>query len=104
MQLDPYEAEQMLQNNDNLVILDVREPWKYDTLPRVKGARHLYVADVPTQVEALIPDKNTRVMIYCTAGIKSRHAQQVMQELGYTNVHDFGGLETWWGLLDDFLE
>jgi len=103
MQLDPYETEQLLQNTPNLVILDVREAWKYDTLPRLKAAHHLYVGDVASQIDTLVPDKDTPILLYCTIGVKSHHALRTLQTLGYTQVHDGGGIDTWFGLLDPWL-
>src|SRR6266850_5255537 len=47
------------------VILDARSREKYDEL-HVRGAIHLSFPDIAVEsLKRLIPDKNTRILIYC---------------------------------------
>jgi rhodanese-related sulfurtransferase len=38
--------------------------------------------------------RNTAVAVYCKRGIRARLAQQMLEQLGYTNVSWLGGVET----------
>jgi rhodanese-related sulfurtransferase len=41
-------------------------------------------------------DKNGKYLIYCRTGIRSAEAMQLMQDKGFTNVHDLvGGYNAW---------
>jgi rhodanese-related sulfurtransferase len=41
-------------------------------------------------------DKNGKYLIYCRTGIRSAKAMQLMQDKGFTNVHDLvGGYNAW---------
>ena len=47
-------------------------------------------------VEALIPDKDTPVVLYCGGGFRSALAADNLQKLGYTNVISMdGGMRAW---------
>ncbi|MBF1071757.1 MAG: rhodanese-like domain-containing protein, partial [Solobacterium sp.] len=37
------------------------------------------------------------IMVYCRSGNRRRQAAQKLAELGYTNVVDFGGIQSWQG-------
>ena len=41
-------------------------------------------------------DKNGKYLIYCRTGIRSAKAMQLMQDKGFTNVHDLVGGYTAW--------
>jgi len=42
--------------------------------------------------ETLIPDKEAPVVIYCGSGIRATTCKKVLEEQGYTNVMNAGGL------------
>ena len=60
------EAEFLRMSNDpGTVVLDARSKEKYDLL-HVKGAVNLSFSDITVaRLDELLPDKNTRVLIYC---------------------------------------
>jgi len=35
------------------------------------------------------------ILVYCRSGNRSKQASEVLVELGYTNVKEFGGINTW---------
>jgi len=44
---------------------------------------------------SVIPKKDTLVLVYCRSGNRSKTASQALAELGYTNIYEFGGINTW---------
>ena len=44
---------------------------------------------------AVIPEKSTTVLVYCRSGNRSKTAAAALAKLGYTNVYEFGGINTW---------
>ncbi len=53
------------------VVLDARSRQKYDEL-HVKGAVHLDFSDIAvTSLERLLPDKRTRILIYCNNNFRN---------------------------------
>jgi len=44
-----------------------------------------------------LPDKDQVLLIYCRSGNRSKDASQKLANMGYTNVYEFGGINTWTG-------
>ena len=44
---------------------------------------------------AVIPEKDAVVLIYCRSGNRSKTAAEALAGLGYTNIYEFGGINTW---------
>jgi rhodanese-related sulfurtransferase len=42
-----------------------------------------------------IPDKDMMYLIYCRSGRRSKLAAEILVELGYTNIKEFGGIIDW---------
>ena len=45
----------------------------------------------------LLPDYNKTVLVYCRSGRRSKQAAQKLFDMGYTNLYEFGGINTWTG-------
>ena len=43
----------------------------------------------------VIPDRETPVLVYCRTGRRSREAVRKLEEMGYADVYDMGGLVGW---------
>ena len=43
----------------------------------------------------VIPEKDSTVLVYCHSGNRSKTASAVLADLGYTNIYEFGGINTW---------
>ena len=44
------------------------------------------------KIDALIPDKDAHVYIYCLSGARSKRSAALMGHMGYTHVTDMGGI------------
>ena len=47
------------------------------------------------KAELMLPDKNSRIMVYCRSGKRSRQAAEILDGLGYVSIYDMGGLIDW---------
>ena len=94
-QISQEEAKTIMSTNQNAVVLDVRTQEEYDS-GHIKGAVLLPV-DAITEETAreVIPAKDTQVLVYCRSGNRSVTASKVLAQLGYTEVYEFGGINTW---------
>lgn len=93
-QITQEEAKEMM-DTQNVVILDVREQNKYDG-GHIPGAVLLPVGTIDEAAAAeVIPDKDSTVLVYCRSGNRSKTASSKLAELGYTNIYEFGGINTW---------
>lgn len=90
------EAQQMIEDNKDALILDVRTAAEYES-GHIPNAVNLSNEDIQTGKVDSLKDKSQLIMVYCRSGNRSRQAAQKLAELGYTNVVDFGGIQSWQG-------
>lgn len=94
-QIDHAQAKDMMDEQPNAIILDVREQSEYDS-GHIPGAVLLPVGEINEDNAAqVIPDKGTVVLVYCRSGNRSKKASQALADLGYTQVYEFGGIMDW---------
>ena len=75
------------------VLIDVRsaEEFASGALP---GATLIPHDDIAARITDVVPDKNAPIVLYCRSGRRSSIAQDELQALGYTQVINAGGYET----------
>ncbi len=89
------QAKARLDRSEALHFLDVREDLEF-AKDHAKGARHLGKGIIERDVEALIPNKQEAIVLYCGGGYRSVLAADVLQQMGYTNVVSMdGGIKAW---------
>ena len=88
------EAKEMMDTQE-VIILDVREQDEYDS-GHIPGAVLLPVGSIYEDTAAeVIPEKDSIVLVYCRSGNRSKTSSSALAELGYTNIYEFGGINTW---------
>ena len=93
-QITQEKAKEMMDTQE-VVILDVREQDEFDA-GHIPGAVLLPVGTITKDTAAaVIPDEASAVLVYCRSGNRSKTASKALAELGYTNVYEFGGINTW---------
>ena len=93
-QITQEEAKEMMDTQE-VIILDVREQDEYDS-GHIPAAVLLPVGTIDeTTAAEVIPDKDSTVLVYCRSGNRSKTASSTLAELGYTNIYEFGGINTW---------
>lgn len=84
------EAKKRLSQGGFDVVLDVRSNMEYN-LGHYPGAAHVPVAEIPTAIPRLFPDKQTKILVYCNTGQRSRYAADLLQGMGYKQTRYIAG-------------
>ena len=93
-QISQEEAKEMMDTQE-VIILDVREQDEYGS-GHIPDAVLLPVGTIGEDAAAaVIPEKDSTVLVYCRSGNRSKTASSALAELGYTNIYEFGGIKTW---------
>ena len=87
------QAKEIIDSQD-VIILDVRTPAEYEE-GHIEGALLIPDYDLRASAEGKLPDKDAKILMYCRSGSRSRAAAKALINMGYTDVHDFGGLMSW---------
>lgn len=82
--------------------VDVRQPEEFAS-GHILDAVNLPLDDITPQLAAqVLPDKDALLYLYCRTGRRSVEAAEKLERLGYTNLHDLGGILSWPYELADF--
>ena len=74
-------------------LLDVREPWEWDTA-RIEGAQLIPMREVPARVAELDADQD--VVAICHHGGRSLQVAMFLEKNGFAKVHNLqGGVDAW---------
>lgn len=92
-QISPQEAKKRMDNEDDVIILDVRTQEEYDS-GHIKNAVCLPNEDILSEPD-ILPDKGQQILVYCRSGNRSKQAAQKLADMGYENVLEFGGILDW---------
>ena len=93
-QITQEKAKEMMDSQD-VVILDVREQAEF-TGGHIPDAVLLPVGTISKDTAAaVIPNLDSVVLVYCRSGNRSKTASKALVDLGYTNIYEFGGINTW---------
>ncbi len=80
---------------DPFQFVDVREDDEF-AVDHAAGARHIGRGVLERDIETLIPDRDTEIVLYCGGGFRSALAAENLQKMGYRNVLSMdGGIRVW---------
>ena len=90
------EIVNIMSENQNYIILDVRTFEEYND-GHIPNAICIPNETINEDVINKLPNKEQLILIYCRSGNRSKQAANKLQELGYTNLIEFGGIIDWKG-------
>ncbi|XP_076167159.1 rhodanese domain-containing protein CG4456 isoform X3 [Ptiloglossa arizonensis] len=96
------------QNDDSILIIDVREQSEIDETGKLPGSIHIPMGDVSNvflnfsektfkeRFDKEKPSKETKIILSCRSGKRSGMVQEEIQRLGYKNAYNYiGGWLDW---------
>ena len=95
-QVSPEEAAAMMEEETDYIILDVRTQEEYETA-HISGAICIPNETIGTGDIPELPDKDQLILVYCRSGNRSKQASEKLAKQGYTNIVEFGGINSWTG-------
>ena len=95
-QITAQEAVQVMAQEKDYIILDVRTQPEYDA-GHIPGAILIPNETIGAQAPSELPDKNQLILVYCRSGNRSKQASEKLVKLGYSNIVEFGGINSWKG-------
>jgi len=92
--LSAAEAQKMMSELEDFIILDVRTEAEYRE-QRIAGAVLIPDYEIKERAPVELPLKDKVILVYCRSGRRSGNAARTLAGLGYSNVYDFGGIIDW---------
>ena len=88
-------------NDNSLTLIDVREQAEVAMTGKAKGAIHVPLSRLRDMADPRHPDfddafrQTGPIALYCASGGRSQTALGLLQQLGYGDLHNIGGLSHW---------
>ena len=95
-QVTAEEAIALMEKESGYIILDVRTAQEYSE-KHIPKAVNIPNESIGTEDLPALPDKNQLILVYCRSGNRSKQAAEKLAVLGYTNIVEFGGINSWPG-------
>lgn len=93
----PYITVEALKNSENdLILLDSREQKEYQT-SHIKGAVRVgYAFFNLDSITTILPNKDSKIVVYCSIGVRSEYIAEKLKKAGYNNIYNlYGGIFEW---------
>lgn len=89
------DVQERLHRGERFLLLDVREESEF-AAGHLPTARWLGKGILERDIETIVPDPATELVLYCGGGFRSALAADSLQKMGYTNVISMdGGFRAW---------
>src|ERR1700680_1542781 len=89
-EIDIESYKKIVSSGDPHVLVDTREESEW-TEGHMKSALHLSKGVVERDIETKVPDKATKVVLYCGGGFRSALVADNLQKMGYTQAISLDG-------------
>ncbi len=87
------ELKAKLDNGEQPVLLDVREPWEYE-LAHIDGSLQIPMNDIGRSLESL--DKAKETIVICHHGSRSYQVAAFLERSGFQDIVNLdGGVDAW---------
>ena len=95
-QISTQEAVTMMAEETDYIILDVRTQEEFAS-GHIPDAISIPNEAIGTTEIPELPNKDQLILVYCRSGNRSKQASEKLAALGYTNIVEFGGINSWSG-------
>lgn len=93
----PQDFFKMIKENKEILVVDVREDWER-VISKISPSVHIPLGEF-TSIEGPplpIESKDSNILIYCKAGVRSRMACESLENKGFQNLFNLsGGILNW---------
>ena len=92
--INSRQAEKLIKNIEDLVILDVRRPSEFKE-SRIVNSINIPVEEIEWELDELQEFKDKPILVYCKVGVRSSIACNFLEIEGFNNLYNLRG-----GILD----
>jgi rhodanese-related sulfurtransferase len=93
--LNPQKSWDLLQQNNDAILVDVRTKVEHAFVGHPPGAIHIAWKEAPdwqvnpkfvAEVEKIVPDKNAPILLLCRSGQRSLDAAKALEDAGFRRL------------------
>jgi len=103
LNVDCSSVKQMLDDGDEFLLLDCRNPDEFQTV-QLEGAQLIPMGELPERVGELEAFRDQRIVVYCHLGGRSLQVTEWLRQLGFNKAQNMaGGIDAWASTIDTTL-
>ncbi len=88
------EVKGKLEAGENFTLLDVREPWEFETA-KISCAKLMPMSEVPSRAHQEL-DPEDHIVVVCHHGIRSMNVTVWLRQQGFEKAQSLcGGIDAW---------
>jgi rhodanese-related sulfurtransferase len=87
--ITPGELKERIEKGEDLMIIDVREPYEYEE-DNLKGTL-IPLAELQAAVDDLMDFQDTEIIVHCRSGARSAAAKAFLEQNGFRLVRNLLG-------------
>jgi rhodanese-related sulfurtransferase len=92
--IEVTELKQRLAEGEQILIIDVREPWEYEEF-NING-KLIPLGELQGAIDDLDDHMEDEIVVHCRSGARSAAAKDFMVKQGFKNVRNLlGGVLAW---------
>lgn len=95
---DMEQGLQQCRSNSASVLIDVRTRAEY-TEGHIPGSKNIPLQEIQ-KIASAVPDHSTPIFVYCLSGARSRQAVSELRRMGYSQVTNLGGINSYHGKVE----
>lgn len=88
------QAKEIMDHDQTIQVVDVREQDEFDG-GHIQDAILIPLSDFIVQTNQQLKDKKQKLLLYCGSGKRCEMAANLLDDMGYENIHCFGSLNNW---------
>ncbi len=93
--ISPQDAQSRLQNDENVVLLDVRTPGEWANDGRSPDAILIPLDELESRAQSELNPDDT-IIVICRSGNRSQIAAEQLRQMGFSHVTEVeGGMRNW---------
>ncbi len=98
-EITPEEVKIKLDQGEGFMLLDVREPWEFETA-HMDGAKLLPMGDIPSRAHQEL-DPEEHIVVVCHHGVRSMNVTAWLRQQGFEKAQSMrGGIDAWSRVVD----
>jgi rhodanese-related sulfurtransferase len=88
------ELNKLKRTGTELTLLDVREPWEFQTA-NIAGSKNIAMGDVPSRFQEEL-DPEAHIVVICHHGVRSMNVTAWLRQQGFDKTQSLrGGIDRW---------
>ena len=93
-EITPEEVKTKRDAGDSFTLLDVREPWEFETA-RINDAKLMPMGEVPSRANQEL-DPEDHIVVICHHGVRSMNVTAWLRQQGFEKAQSMrGGIDGW---------